>query len=197
MIPASHFVISFTKRLMKRRLEKETIRPDFLARMIAEREQNNTSFQELQSQANLLVIAGSETTATALSGITYYLCRNPAVFHKVAQEVRQTFDDYDLITGRSTEPLTYLKAVIDEGLRLYPPIPTGPPRVSPGEKVSGYFVPKGTVVSVSSWSATHSERNFHRPYDFIPERWIDATCNDDKSASQPFLLGSRGCLGRK
>ena len=165
--------------------------------MISEREKNNTSYQELQSQANLLVIAGSETTATALSGMTYYLCRNSRVCDKLSHEIRQAFSDYDQINGRSTESLPYLKAVIDEGLRIYPPIPTGPPRVSPGETIDGHYVPKGTVVSVSSWSATHYERNFHQAFDFKPERWLDPECKDEKTASQPFLLGSRGCLGRK
>lgn len=165
--------------------------------MISEREKNNTSYEELQSQANLLVIAGSETTATGLSGTTYYLCRNRRVYDKLAREIREAFSDYSHINGRSTEALPYLKAVIEEGLRIYPPIPTGPPRVSPGETVDGHYVPKGTVLSVSGWSATHYENNFHRPFEFIPERWIDPNCKDEKTASQPFLLGSRVCLGRQ
>ncbi len=44
---------------------------------------------------------------------------------------------------------------------------------------------------------THSETHFHRPYEFIPERWVDPDCTDDLSASQPFELGSRVCIGRK
>lgn len=165
--------------------------------MILEKEENQTSFQELRSQASLLVIAGSETTATALSSTTYYLCRTPHAYQKLADEVRGAFSSYSEINGRSTQPLPYLKAVIDEGLRIYPPIPVGPPRVSPGETVDGRFVPKGAIVYTSSWAATHSEANFHDPFDFIPERWLDTECTDQKDASQPFLLGSRGCLGRK
>lgn len=48
-----------------------------------------------------------------------------------------------------------------------------------------------------SYAATHDPANFHRPYEFLPERWLDADCKDIKDASQPFLLGSRACIGRK
>lgn len=165
--------------------------------MISEREKNGTSFQDLQSQAILLVVAGSETTATALSGITYYLCKDPRVYEKLTDEIRSAFSHFDQITGRATERLPYLKAVIEEGLRIYPPIPAGLPRISPGETVDGHYVPKGTIVSVNTYAATHVEANFHDAFKFIPERWLDPDCKDNKAASQPFLLGSRVCLGRK
>jgi cytochrome P450 len=118
--------------------------------MISERENNGASFQKLQSQANLLVIAGIETTATALSGMTYYLCRSRKTYSKLARRIRGAFSSYNDTTDRSTESLPYLKAVIEEGLRIFPPIPTSPPRVSSGETLDGFFVPKGSVVYVSS-----------------------------------------------
>lgn len=171
-------------------------RIDFLTKMISKKE-DGLSLTQLQAQANLLTVAGSETTATALSGITYYICRSDRVYQKLAREVRESFKSYDEIDGRSTDALPYLKAVIEEGLRLYPPIPIGLPRISPGETVDGHYIPQGTIVYTSSWAATHSEENFHNPLEFRPERWIDPSCQDKKSASQPFSLGSRVCLGRK
>lgn len=155
------------------------------------------SLQQLQAQASALTVAGSETTATALSGITYYLCRNSNVYQKFALEVRGAFENYKQIGGRSTNSLPYLKAIIDEGLRLYPPIPIGLPRVSPGETVDSHYIPKDTIVFTSMWAATHSEENFHQALEFRPERWIDPNCQDKKLASQPFLVGSRACLGRQ
>ena len=143
-------------------------------------------------------MAGSETTATALCGITYFLCRNPLAYEKLTNEIRGEFAQFDQICGRLTENLPYLKAVIDEGLRLYPPIAVGLPRVSPGgETVDDYSVPKGTIVSVNTWVAGHIEANFHDAFRFIPERWLNPENEDDKAASQPFLIGSRVCLGRK
>jgi len=73
------------------------------------------------------------------------------------------------------------------------------PRASPGETVDGYFIPKGVVVSTSSWAAVHDPKNFHEPWAFKPERWLDGECKekDVREASQPFSLGPRACLGRK
>ena len=93
--------------------------------------------------------------------------------------------------------MPYLRAVIEEGLRLYPPVPIGMPRVSPGASVQGHFLPEGTVTYVSAYSATHSEANFRNALEFSPERWVGENSWDKKEASQPFLLGSRVCLGRK
>ena len=178
-----------------RRLQMTPNRIDFLTKMISK--DDRPSVKELQSQAGALTVAGSETTATSLSGITYYLCRNEHVYKKLALEVRGAFERYEQIDGRSTLTLPYLKAVIEEGLRIYPPIPIGLPRVSPGETIDGQYIPKGTIVFTSMWAATHSEDNFHRASEFIPERWIDSDCTDQKIASQPFLLGNRVCLGRQ
>ncbi|KAI5458350.1 benzoate 4-monooxygenase cytochrome P450 [Mariannaea sp. PMI_226] len=191
-------MVQYATNKIQKRLNTEPERIDFLTKMIANREKDGTSFRQLQSQADMMVVAGSETTATALSGITYYLCHNKNVYDKVAEEVRSSFSRYEDITAQATESLPYLKAVIEEGLRLYPPVPIGLPRVSPGEIVDGYFIPKGTIVSVSSWASTHSEQNFHHPFEFIPERWLgkDKESGNLLSASQPFSIGSRGCLGR-
>lgn len=182
-----------------RRLEADVERPDFLQKMISEREKTGTTIADLRAQASLLTIAGGETTATAPSGIMYYLRRTPRAHGELAREIRQNFSHLNDISGRATEALPYLHAVIKEGLRIYPPVPVGLPRLSNGAMVAGHYVPEGTVVYVTSWAATHSEENFHRPFDFIPERWLDSETgsNDKKRASQPYLLGSRVCLGRK
>ena len=168
-----------------------------MTKMIADREKNGTPLQELTAQAGMLVRAGSETTSTALSGITFYLGQSPQAYAKLVQEIRDKFSSADDINGKSTDTLPYLKAVIEEGLRLFPPIAVGLPRVSPGETVDGYFIPKGAIVYTSTFAASHSEANFHQASDFVPERWIDPECQDKKSGSQPFSLGHRGCLGRR
>ena len=182
---------------MNRRLQAGVEQTDFLTRIIANQKSEGISFDELQAQAEVLILAGSETTATALSGIIFYLGRNPHVYKTLAEEIRTNHQSYEAISRRSTDALPYLKAVIEEGLRIFPPVPIGLPRVSPGETVDGHYLPRGTIVHVSSWSATHSEKNFHKPFEFIPERWLDPDCKDDKSASQPFILGTRACLGRQ
>jgi cytochrome P450 len=108
-----------------------------------------------------------------------------------------------MITGDSTENLPYLFAVIEEGLRIFPPVPAGLQRVSPGAFVDGHYVPTGTSVSSSGWSTTHNDRYFLHAREFCPERWLPKDHklydqqfkNDVKEASRPFLLGPRACLG--
>jgi len=92
-------------------------------------------------------IAGSETTATFLSGVTYYLCRTPHAYETLVDEIRSTFSEYNDITGQTVAHCKYLTAVIDEGLRLYPPAPIGMGRVSPRETVDGIFIPEGVRIA--------------------------------------------------
>ena len=129
---STHHNINKIDHNFHRRLKTEVQRPDFLQKMILDREKTGTTFQDLRSQASLLTIAGSETTATALSGIMYYLCRNSHVYNNLAKEIRENFSCFKQIDGRSTEALPYVKVVIAEGLRIYPTVAFGLPRVSNG-----------------------------------------------------------------
>ncbi|KAA8893037.1 cytochrome P450, partial [Sphaerosporella brunnea] len=188
--------LSYSEDKIISRMNATKTRKDFMSKILSEKEAQGVTVPTLISNSSTLVIAGSETTASFLSGTTYSLCRNPRVYKLLAGEIRSSFSDYSHINGHSTESLPYLKAVIEEGLRTYPPTPFGMGRFSPGETVDGIYIAEGIEVFTSSWSATHSEDNFHRPYEFIPERWLDKGCTDKKEASQPFLLGTRVCLGR-
>lgn len=102
----------------------------------------------LIAQANVLVIAGSDTTATALSTILYFLTRHPQQLHRLQDEVRAAFDDESHMTDSVLQSLPYLCAVIEEGLRMFPPTAFGLPRISPsqGATVDGHFVPAGVSI---------------------------------------------------
>ena len=125
--------------------------------------------------------------------------RTPHAYKRLAEEIRTTFKTPEDIGFTALQQLTYMNACIDEGLRIFPSIPTGLTRTVPkgGDTVAGEFIPGGTTVSVYAWAATHSPLNFVQPEEFIPERWIDARYDTDKKdASQPFSLGPRGCIGK-
>ena len=91
----------------------------------------------------LLLSAGSETSATALSGATYYLLTNKAALDKVYNEVRSAFQSESEITFTSVIRQRYLNAVIEESFRLYPPVPSTPARstLPKGNIIDGHFVP--------------------------------------------------------
>lgn len=105
----------------------------------------------LIAQANVLVIAGSDTTATALSTILYFLTRHPQQLHRLEEEVRAAFDDESQMTDSVLQSLPYLCAVIEEGLRMFPPTAFGLPRISPngGATVDGHFIPSGVSTQTS------------------------------------------------
>ena len=102
-------------------------------------------FNELLENANVLLIAGSETTATLLSGCLFLLGSNPDKLAKVVDEVRTEFTKEEEITLNSVSHLPYMLAVLNESLRCYPPVGGCLPRVVPkgGGYINGKFVPQG------------------------------------------------------
>jgi cytochrome P450 len=166
----------------KKRMARETQRPDFMTHILkhnGEGEKQVISDKEIYSNAQLMLTAGTETTATMLSATTYLLLKNPDKMQKLKDEVRGRWKNYGDITLEQVNTAPYLLAVLNEGLRYYPPVPAGFERVvsqEGGEMVSGYYIPKGTSVAVSQYPAFHSERNFKDPDAFVPERWqVDHT----------------------
>jgi cytochrome P450 len=98
---------------------------------------------EINLTSAVILIAGSETSATVLSGAAYNLARTPSVQKKVQAEVRAAFKSDQDITLLSLARLPYLSAVIEESLRCFPAVPgTFPRRTGPeGDIVAGYYVP--------------------------------------------------------
>lgn len=139
--------------------------------------------------------------ATFLSGITYNLLRTPEVLKTLTELVRNTFASQDDITLLGVQRLEYFTACLEEGLRTYPPVPAGMPRVSQGNMINNKYVAAGTIVSVHQWASYSSPRNFADPEKFVPERWMKEPparyANDHTKVFQPFSFGPRNCIGRK
>lgn len=186
----------YARDLVAKRVASKTDRKDFWHYILKSPESKDISVQSLCMQAQVLVVAGSETTATSLSSITFFLLKNPRAYNILKDEVRSTFKSYANITAQNTLHMQYLNAVIEESLRLYPPVPGGVPRVSPGATVAGQYIPRGTDIAVHNFAVTRDPALWSIPNEFYPERWIDPKNTDQKEASQAFLLGPRGCLGR-
>lgn len=193
-----------TRDKVDRRLARTTTRPDFMAGFTRHIDQpGGISSRELYADANILLIAGSETTATALAVVVYYLLRSePAKLRRLQAEIRAAFPRGEAVTFAAVGALPYLVAVIKEALRIHPALPAGINRVVPagGAVVDGRYVPAGTVLQVPQWAASHLEENFCDAWAFVPERWL-ADCppryaNDQREVFQPFGFGQRNCIGR-
>ncbi|KAF2814564.1 benzoate 4-monooxygenase cytochrome P450 [Mytilinidion resinicola] len=186
---------------LNRRLATKTDRPDFMTYLQRQTGEKGLSPEEMHSNAPLLMIAGSETTGTALSACLYYLTSNPTVFQKLRKEFDEAIKSEEDITITNTSELSYMTNVLNETMRIYNPVPGDLPREAPKEgiTVAGYWLPPYTRASLGIYAATHSERNFRDPYEFVPERWDDNNstyANDQKSAFQPFSTGPRNCIGK-
>jgi cytochrome P450 len=212
-------IMGYTKGKIEKRIDQGTDRPDFMSYVLRYNDEKGMSREEIQATFNVLMIAGSETTATLLAGCTYLLQKNPLVRQKLYAEIRDTFRDDEEITMLSVGHLTYLDAVIVEALRRYPPVPIALNRSTPpeGAMICGHWVPGNvcllqmrltyllTVIQVSvgipQFAAYISPLNFAEPESFAPERMLhehDAKFDKDRRAVlQPFSAGPRNCIGKK
>jgi cytochrome P450 len=100
---------------------------------------------ELDGNLSALVIAGSETTGFASTAISFYLAKNPECFRKVAAEVRSAFSSEEEINDDALKKLPYLRATIEEALRMTPAEPNGLARkvVTEGIDIRDHYIPKG------------------------------------------------------
>lgn len=153
-----------TTEKVKGRLSKSNDRMDFFAHILKQKDTERAlSFPEMLTNSSSFIIAGSETTATFLSGITYYLLKNKPALNKLQHEIRGAFKSDADITVVACNQLGYLNAVIQEGLRIFPAAPVGLPRVinKPGAMIAGRWVPGGVSPSFCS---TYSSEYIAEPH---------------------------------
>lgn len=108
-----------TRKTAMRRIEEGgTEREDFMSYILKHNDEKGLTVPEIIENSSILIIAGSETTATQLSGTTFQLLTNRDVYDKLVAEIRSTFSSVDEITLNSVNNLKYLLAVFDEGFRM-------------------------------------------------------------------------------
>ncbi|WYZ36339.1 hypothetical protein EsH8_XII_000089 [Colletotrichum jinshuiense] len=167
--------------------------------------------EELVEEAILLITAGSDTTSTAISSTMFYLLHNTDKLAKLQSEIRNVFTSTEQIQfSNNLQSCTYLRACINEGLRLSPPAGSVLHRqVEPGGvQVGEHFFREGVNIGVPVFALHHDEEYFSDPFSFQPERWIvgetlkDGTIitteslRHSSSAFMAFSAGTRGCIGK-
>ncbi|KAK3939376.1 Isotrichodermin C-15 hydroxylase [Diplogelasinospora grovesii] len=192
--------IELTKAKLRKRMESGKERPDLVEGLLKKKDEWGLTLDQLQVNSSILIIGGSETTATLLSGVTFFLLTSPETMRKLTEEIRGTFKREEEIDFQSVSQLPYLLACLDEALRMYPPVPIGLPRVVPrgGASICDHYVPEKTIVSIYQWALYHNETHFRDPFTYHPERWLgdEQFAGDHRDAFQPFHIGARNCLGR-
>ncbi|PYH48470.1 cytochrome P450 [Aspergillus saccharolyticus JOP 1030-1] len=154
--------------------------------------------EELIDEAALFIIAGSDTSAYTLTSATYYLLTNPCALARLRNELdTHLLFDRAACKWEEVRKLPYLTAVIKETLRLSTPIPGITPRVVPaaGVRVQDYFLPGGTIVSITHRSIHDNPDIFPEPTLFQPERWLGEKGKALDRWLVAFSKGSRQCIG--
>ncbi|KAJ5513437.1 Cytochrome P450 E-class group I [Penicillium fimorum] len=199
------YVYQKAAEAMMEQMNRKSEREDFFTNILQARHPETGlpyPKAELMGEAILLLVAGSDTTSTALTVIIWHLLANPKTMEKLTAEIRDNFKSTDEIKYKTLQGLPYLHSVIEEGLRICPPNPSLIPRLvvdrAPGHlAIDGRIFPPGTEIGVCNMSLQHNPLYFDDPDSFIPERWMpnsNIKCN--KAAFAPFSYGPRSCLGR-
>ena len=166
---------------------------------------NNLEWGEIVAEVSIMMNAGSATTAIAMTNVLFQLLKNPTALRKVTEELDAALSDDDddedapaVVSYDRVKHLPYLRACLDESLRLFSPTPHGLPRETPieGLYVMDDFIPGGVTVSMSALVAHRCENVFPQADKFIPERWLGEKGKDLQPYFLAFSAGARGCIGR-
>ncbi|RKL03704.1 hypothetical protein BFJ68_g11448 [Fusarium oxysporum] len=192
------------KQLVDWRIKNEPDVPDILSWIL--RDYFGLSKPEgqetliLYGDAQLIAVAGSDTTAASLTCLFFELAINPQALHNVQEEIDRYHLEYSTLDHQNLSKLSYLQACINEYMRLYPLLPSGLQRITPPEglQVGSIRLPGDTIVSIPSYAFNRDERLFKNADQFIPERWTTMTeLTRDSSLFTPFSIGKYSCVGRQ
>jgi cytochrome P450 len=147
--------------------------------------------EQLGDQVATMILAGHETTATALFWSLYLLALDPATQERLAAEVREATANGEL----DLERLKFTRAVVDETMRLYPPAFLIARTAAAPDTVAGLPVRKNDVILIAPWLLHRHEKLWRDPNAFIPQRFMPPASPPDRFAYLPFGVGARVCVG--
>ena len=146
---------------------------------------------QLGDQVATMILAGHETTATALFWSLYVLALDPATQDELAAEVAIATADGTL----DIERLKFTRAVVDETMRLYPPAFLIARTAGAPDTIAGMPVRKNDIVLIAPWLLHRHEKLWRDPAAFLPQRFMPPSPPPDRFAYLPFGVGARVCIG--
>lgn len=169
---------------------------DLLAMLMEARDEatgEGMSDKGLRDEVMTIYLAGHETTATTLAWTFFLLSKNPAVARRLDAELRE------VLGGRAPgvedlPRLRFLRAVIDEVLRLYPPAWMFARKAAAADTIGPYDIPAGAVLMLSPYVTHHRADLWENPEGFDPERFLNES-DRPRYAYLPFSGGPRQCIG--
>ncbi len=160
---------------------------------VARDPETNEAFTEEQlgDEVATMIVAGHETTATALFWALYLLALDPATQEELATEAKgATINDV-----ADVERLHFTRAVVDEAVRLYPPAFLIARAALAPDSIAGLPVRKDDAILIAPWLLHRHEKLWRNPNAFIPSRFMPGAPPPDRFAYLPFGAGARVCIG--
>ncbi|GAB1207703.1 hypothetical protein APSETT445_006432 [Aspergillus pseudonomiae] len=184
-----------------KRYEKGEKLDDFFSALMEDRSgaPNNLEWGEIVAEVSIMMNAGSDTTGISLNNVMLLLLKNPHCLEKLREEVDGVLECDEIIAPYDkVKHLPYLRACLDENMRLYPPVSFHVPRRTPqeGTTIRGEFVAGDTSVGISAYVVHRNEDIFPDPDTYKPERWLGEKGRDLQPYFVAFSAGARGCIGR-
>lgn len=169
-------------------------------------ESGGFSDEDLVNQLMTFLAAGHETTASAMAWAVYLLCKHPNVQKRLREEVRAELpaltDRTRQITSTEIDRLPYLNAVLNETMRVFPPVPLTLREAATDTTIMGHFIPAHTTVVICPWAVnTSADLWGDDARKFNPERWMGPGRTNNGGAESnyaitTFLHGPRSCIGK-
>ncbi|WP_169743108.1 cytochrome P450 [Knoellia subterranea] len=184
-------------RIIAERRASEGADSDLLGRLLAARDgAESLSDREIRDQVLIFLLAGHETTSTALTYALHLLGRHPDIQERVHEEVAEVLGDRRP-TARDAGALTYTTACLKEAMRLYPSAPIIGRVASEDTVVSGVDVARDDIVIVAVRNIQRHPDHWPEPLRFDPDRFLDgADAGRHRYAWMAFGGGPRACIGR-
>ncbi len=192
-----HALKKYVKQCMHDRLENDRFPDDFLSMLMLSEDkvtQQHMTENEVLDEVMTLIVAAHETTAATVNWVWYYLSENQDVMTKVLDEIDPLSDeplDFEMLSA-----VPYIKQVIDEALRIYPPGWLLSREALQEFDLGEYTLEPGTNVFVSPYYIHRHPDFWQRPAEFDPERFNKANVkNVNRYTYFPFSMGQRRCPG--
>lgn len=176
-------------------------KPDDLLSMLMDAQDADTGERmtdlELLDEVMTLLVAGHETVSVTLTWAFYLIGKHPEILQKLQHEIET------VLNGRPPSPadymqLSYTRMIIEETLRLYPPVWGLSRETIKDDEIQGYQIPKKALVLVPAYLTHRHPKFWDKPEEFIPERFTEAEASKrHKFAYYPFGGGSRICIGNQ
>ena len=167
---------------------------DLLSILLRAKDDGQIGDKQVRDEAMTMLLAGHDTTALTLTYALYLLSEHPEAEQRLQAEVDEVLDGNR--PGMTDIPnLEYTRWVLDEAMRLYPPVYTMFRQPTEEVDLGGYTVPEGSLVMLPQWAIHRDPTYFDEPEQFRPERW-ESPSNPD-FAYFPFGAGPRSCIGKR